>query len=212
MGNLKINLPVPEALKRLINSISMLPWIWEKTATRIAFFLLSTNKNFIDDFRVNLSSIKEKISYCQQCHGITDIGRERCSICEKQTRDKNKICVVEEYLDMLTIEQSGGYSWVYHILWGAISPINWVFVWDLNFETLFTRIIENDENVEIILATNPNIEGEATSAYLKEQIEKRKMKYKVLLTRLSRGLSSWYIEYADNITLINAIKERKEIK
>ena len=149
---------------------------------------------------------------CTVCHSICDAGRELCGICDKQTRDRAKICIVEEYLDMLTIEQSGGYNGVYHILGGAISPINGVFVGDLNFESLFHRISESETNVEIILATNPNIEGEATSAYLKEQIEKRAMKHKVLLTRLSRWLSSGYIEYADNITLINAIKERKEMR
>jgi recombination protein RecR len=174
--------------------------------------MLSANKNFIDDFKLNLSNIKEKISYCSTCHALSDAGRQLCGICEKKTRDIHKICVVEEYLDMLTIEQSGGYNGVYHILGGAISPINGVFIGDLHFEDLFRRIEESEKEVEIILATNPNIEGEATSAYIKEQIEKRKIRYKVLLTRLSRGISSGYIEYADNITLINAIKERKEIK
>lgn len=203
---------MPEALKRLIQNISMLPWIGEKTATRIAFFLLQANKNFIDEFTTNLKNIKEKVGHCQTCHAINDAGKSFCSICEKSSRDKTKICIVEEYLDMLTIEQSGGYNGVYHILGWAVSPINGVFVGDLNFETLFKRISESEHDVEIILATNPNIEGEATSTYIKEQIEKRELKYKATLTRLSRGLSSGYIEYADNITLINAIKERKEIK
>lgn len=203
---------MPEALKRLIQSISMLPGIWEKTATRIAFFLLWANRNFIEDFKLHLTNIKEKVWYCNTCHAICDAGREQCSICEKQTRDTQKICVVEEYLDMLTIEQSGGYNGVYHILWWAVSPINGVFVWDLNFESLFKRINDSELDVEVILATNPNIEGEATSSYIKEQIEKRELSLKARLTRLSRGLSSGYIEYADNITLINAIKERKEVK
>jgi recombination protein RecR len=207
-----LNILMPEALKRLIHSISLLPWIGEKTATRIAFFLLSTNKNFIEDFRVNLSNIKEKIGYCQNCHAITDSSRETCSTCENISRDTTKICVVEEYLDMLTVEQSGWYDGVYHILWWAISPINGVFVADLNFASLFLRIEQADmKKVEIILATNPNIEWEATSMYIKEQIEKRWLKHRVVLTRLSRWLSSWYIEYADNITLLNAMKERKEI-
>jgi recombination protein RecR len=190
----------------------MLPWIWEKTATKIAFFLLGTNKNYIEDFKINLWNIKEKIGYCQICHAITDAGKDFCSICNNERRVKNKICVVEEYLDMLTIEQAGGYDGVYHILGGAISPINGIFVGDLNFENLFKRI-ENFENKwELILATNPNIEGEATSSYIKEEIEKRGLKYKTTLSRLSRWLSSGYIEYADNMTIINAMRERKEIK
>ena len=112
---------------------------------------------------------------------------------------------------MLTLEESGAFSWVYHILGWAVSPISWVFVWDLNFEGLFNRIESSNENIELILATNPNIEGEATSNYLIEEIEKRWLKYKANITRLSRWLSSWYIEYADNMTLINAMKERKEV-
>ena len=119
--------------------------------------------------------------------------------------------MVEEYLDLLTIEHSWGYTWTYHVLWWAISPINWVFIWDLNFETLFTRIIDANQKIELILSMNPNIEWEATINYIKEEIEKRKLKYKVTLTRLSRWLSSGYIEYADNVTLMNALKERREI-
>jgi recombination protein RecR len=203
---------MPEALKKLIQNINLLPWIWEKTATRIALFLLSTNNNFINDFKNNLSWIKEKIQYCKTCHAITDAGKDFCTICERKTRNKNTICVVEEYLDMLTIEQAGGYDGVYHILGWAISPINWIFIGDLNFESLFNRIENADDKVEIILATNPNIEGEATSSYIKEEIEKRKLKHKTFLSRLSRGLSSGYIEFADNITIINALKERKELK
>lgn len=190
----------------------MLPWIGEKTATKIAFFLLHTNKNYIDDFKINLWNIKEKIGQCSLCHSITDAWKQKCSICENEKRDKTKICIVEEYLDMLTIEQAGGYNGVYHILWGAISPINGVFVWDLHFESLFKRIENSNHSEELILATNPNIEWEATSSYIKEEIEKRWLKYKIKLTRLSRGLSSWYIEYADNMTIINAMRERKEIK
>jgi len=121
------------------------------------------------------------------------------------------LLIVEEYLDMLTIEQSGWYKWVYHVLWGAISPINWVFISDLSFEKLFERIQDSDEDIELILATNPNIEWEATTNYIKEEIEKRWYKHKTKITRLSRGLSSGYIEYADNITLMNALKERKEL-
>ena len=112
---------------------------------------------------------------------------------------------------MVTLEESGAFGWVYHILGWAISPINWVFVWDLNFENLFKRIYLSEDRIEIILSTNPNIEWEATANYIIEEIEKRKLKHKTTITRLSRGLSSWYIEYADNLTLINALKERKTI-
>ncbi len=201
---------MPEALKKLINSISYLPWIWEKSATRLAFFLLNANKNYIENFRNDLINIKEKVNFCENCHSLTDSNKKICNICIDEKRNKNIICVVEEYLDLLTIENSGVYKWVYHVLWWAISPINGVFVGDLNFISLFDRIANSEEKVEVILATNPNIEWEATNSYLTEEISRRWLKYKTKITRLSRGLSSWYLEYADNITLINAIKERKE--
>jgi recombination protein RecR len=201
---------VPEALKALINSIWYLPWIWEKSATKLAFFLLNANKNFIENFKQNLD-IKDKLSFCKNCNSLTDLWKELCNICSKQERNRDVICLVEEYLDMLTIENSGWYDWVYHTLGWAISPINWVFIWDLNFPKLFERISNSDNNIELILWLNPNIEWEATASYVREEIVKRWLKYKVKITRLSRWLSSGYIEYADNITLINALKERKEV-
>ncbi|NVP17894.1 recombination protein RecR [Candidatus Gracilibacteria bacterium] len=202
---------MPESLKQLINSIGYLPGIGEKTATKLAFFLLNANKNYIENLSGNLKNIKEKISFCKNCNSLCDKGNDLCKICESNSRNKNLIAIVEEYLDLLTIEETGGFNGVYHVLGGAISPINGVFIGDLKFEELFKRIISSDDDVEIILATNPNIEGEATSNYIIEEIEKRKLKYKTKITRLSRGLSSGYIEYADNITLVNALKERKEI-
>jgi len=202
---------MPEALKNLINSISYLPWVWEKSANKLAFFLLNANQNYIESFSQNLINIKNKISQCKKCHCLTDLWKDECNICYNNKRNNNIIAVVEEYLDMQTIEQAGNFDWVYHILWWAISPINWTFVSDLNFNSLFERIENSENKVEILLATNPNIEWEATTSYIIEEIENRKLKHKTIITRLSRWLSSWYIEYADNITLANAIKERKVI-
>jgi recombination protein RecR len=202
---------VPEALKRLINSISYMPGIWEKSATKLAFFLLNSNRNYIDNLSQNLINIKDKVSKCNICNTLTDIWKDKCNICSNISRNHNQIAVVEEYLDMVTLEDSGAFNWVYHILWGAVSPINWVFVWDLNFKWLFERINNSIDKIEIILSTNPNIEWEATANYLIEEIERRKLKYKTNITRLSRWLSSGYIEYADNLTLVNALKERKQI-
>lgn len=202
---------MPEALKKLINTISLLPWIWEKSATKLAFFLLNTNQNYIEEFRRNLDEIKNKTWKCVICWSLTDIENNTCKICKSSSREKEVICIVEEYLDLLTIEQTWWYNWVYHVLWWAISPINWVFVADLNFKKLWERINDSDKKIELIIATNPNIEWEATTQYIKEEIERQGLKYKVSITRLSRWLSSGYIEYADNITILNAIKERKEI-
>ncbi len=202
---------MPESLKRLINTISLLPWIWEKSATKLAFFLLNTNKKFLEEFKNNLIDIKENIDNCTTCWSLTDKNDTLCKICSSSTREKDKICIVEEYLDLLTIEQTGWYNWVYHVLGWAISPINWIFVSDLNFKSLFDRIHNSENKIELIVATNPNIEWEATTAYLREEIERQSLKYKTKITRLSRWLSSGYIEYADNITIINALKERKEL-
>ncbi|MDD3302489.1 MAG: recombination mediator RecR [Candidatus Gracilibacteria bacterium] len=201
---------MPEVLKKLIDNISLLPGIGDKTATKLAFFLLNTKGNYIDELKNNLSDIKTKISKCSICGSLTNIEDDICSVCSSYNREKNVICIVEEYLDLLTIEQTGGYNGVYHVLGGAISPINGIFASDLNINKLIERIEDSDGTVELIIATNPNIEGEATSAYIKEEIGRKGLSYKVRLTRLSRGLSSGYIEYADNITILNAIKERKE--
>lgn len=202
---------MPEALKKLINTISLLPWIWEKTATKLAFFLLNTKWDYISNFKSNLDDIKNKIWKCSICGALTSIENDNCKICSSSIREKDLICVVEEYLDLLTIEQTWWYNWTYHILGWSISPINWIFAADLNFKKLFGRIENSENKVELLIATNPNIEWEATIAYIKEEINKQWLNYKVKMTRLSRGLSSWYIEYADNITILNAIKERKEI-
>ncbi len=202
---------MPEALKKLINTISYLPWIWEKSATKLGFFLLNANQNYLDNFTESLSSIQTKVKRCDSCGALVDAGRNKCYICESSTRSSWIICVVEEYLDMLTIEESGQFEGKYHVLGWAISPMNGVFIWDLSFEPLFSRIKEHDGDVELILATNPNIEGEATNAYISQEIAKRDIAYKTTITKLSRGLSSGYLEYADNITIINALRDRKKI-
>ena len=201
---------MPDSLKQLINIIGFLPWIWEKSATKLAFFLLNSNKNYLESFANSIKDIKSNIAKCEICWTLIDKNKNICNICSDNYRE-NSICIVEEYLDMITIENSWVYKWKYHILWWAISPINWIFIWDLNFEKLFTRLHNSKDKIELIIATNPNIEWEATSMYIKEEIQKRWLSSFVKLTRLSRWLSSWYIEYADNITLINSIKERKEI-
>lgn len=202
---------MPESLKKLINLISFLPWIWEKSATKLAFFLLNSNQNYLQNLANSLQNLKSSIKKCNICWSLIDIDKEICDICDDKNRNHNLICVVEEYLDMLYIENSWIFNWVYHILWWAISPINWVFIWDLNFDSLFKKIQNLEKDSEVIIATNPNIEWEATAQYILDEIQKRWLKKFIKITRLSRWLSSWYIEYADNITLINSIKERKEI-
>ena len=202
---------MPEALKKLINTLSYLPWIGEKSATKLGFFLLNSNTNFLENFSQNLHNIQNSVDSCLNCGALVDAWKDYCYICNNDRRQKNLICVVEEYLDMITIEESGQFQWTYHILGWAISPINGVFIADLSFEQLFSRIENQDGDVEIILATNPNIEWEATNAYIKEEIAKKEIQHKTTITKLSRGLSSGYLEYADNITIINALRDRKQV-
>lgn len=202
---------MPESLRKLISIINFLPWVWEKSATKLAFFLLNSNKNYLENFSQALNHLHGSITKCEICWSLIDAGKHMCEICSSEERQTNIICVVEEYLDMVTIENSKIFNGRYHILWGAISPINGIFIWDLNFENLFKRISDFDGDLELIMATNPNIEWEATVQYILGELEKRWLKKFVKVTRLSRWLSSGYLEYADNITLINSIKERKEI-
>ncbi len=202
---------MPESLKKLINLITFLPWIWEKSAMKLAFFLLNSHQNYLENISHSLLHLKTSVSKCQNCWSLIDIENTLCTICTSEKRNTNIICVVEEYLDMISIENSKVFNGVYHILGGSISPMNWVFIWDLNFKKLFLRLENACEKIELIMATNPNIEWEATVQYIISELEKRWLKRWVKLTRLSRWLSSGYIEYADNITLINSIKERKEI-
>jgi recombination protein RecR len=155
---------MPEALKRLIHTISLLPGIGENRATKLAFFLLSANEHFLRDFQENIASLKARTGKCDICAALTDAPKNTCNICDDSRRNHEEICVVEEYLD----------------------PVNGVFVGDLNFSKLFTRIQDAPKKIEILIASNPNLEGEATASFLIEEIEKRKLKHKVRLTRLSR--------------------------
>lgn len=202
---------MPESLKKLIQTLSFFPGIWEKSATKLAFFLLNSNKNYLDTLSNMIGNLKGSISNCKKCFSLVDRGEDFCNICKNWERNQNIICVVEEYLDMQMIENAWVFEWVYHILWGAISPINGVFAGDLHFEELFEKVADMESWAELILAMNPNIEWEATLQYILSELEKRWLKKFLKTSRLSRGLSSGYLEYADNITLINSLNERKEI-
>lgn len=196
---------MPETLKRLIDFISYMPWIGEKTAVKLAFFLLKANGSYIKNFARELEKLQTDVHDCQNCFGLTDGNRTICTICADEARDRNVLCVVEDYLDMLSIERLGIFHGYYHILGGSISPIHGRMPNSLHFSELFEKIENSPEIQELIIATNPNIEGEATNLYIEENIPRHELK----LTRLSKGLpNAWYIEYADDITLINAFKGR----
>ncbi len=195
---------MPETLKRLIDMIHFLPWIGEKTAAKLAFFLFKANRAYVKNFAKVLDSLHDSLMECEVCHGMTDVGSPRCKICSDQKRDQGILCVVEDYLDMVSIDRTGVYHGRYHVLGGSISPIAGTMPDKLQFRSLFTRVAEEREISEIILATNPNIEGEATALYAIEHMPRE-----VRISRLSKGLPhAGSIEYADEITLLSAFKGR----
>ncbi len=195
---------MPESLKRLIDMIHYLPWIWEKTAAKLAFFLLKANPAYVRNFAKALSDLHENVSECTLCHGMTESDSPVCRICNDEKRDTHTLCVVEDYLDMLSIERTWVYRGRYHVLGGVISPIQWVTPDKLHYDSLFERIITNTVIDEIILAMNPNIEWEATALYAMEHMPRA-----IKISRLSKGLPhAGSIEYADEITLLSAFRGR----
>ena len=196
---------MPETLKRLIDIIAFLPWIGEKTAIKLAFFLLKANSAYVKNFSKILQDVQNEIIECSSCHGMTDRTNHLCKICSDETRDNSILCIVEDYLDMLSIERVGIYRWRYHVLGWSISPIQWTMPKDLTITHLFERVRSDVLIHEMILATNPNIEWEATSLYIRENIPRKNLH----ISRLSKGLPhAGSIEYADEITLLNAFKGR----
>lgn len=195
---------MPEALKRLIDMIHYLPGIGEKTAAKLAFFLLKAHPAYVGNFAKALSSLHEEIKECELCHGMADKEHLHCTVCRDTKREKHLLCVVEDYLDMLSIERTWVYRGRYHVLGGVVSPIAGTMPDKLNYTSLFARVGESNEIEEVIIATNPNIEGEATALYAIEHMPRQ-----VKISRLSKGLPhAGSIEYADEITLLSAFKGR----
>lgn len=195
---------MPESLKNLIEMIHYLPWIGEKTAAKLAFFLLRANESYVENFANSLKNLQSSLRECEICHSMTDFDKPVCSICSDSRRNEAELCVVEDYLDMLSIERTWVFRWKYHILGGAISPISGITPENLNFDSLFSRIEKNSSISEVILAMNPNIEWEATALYAIERMPRN-----LTISRLSKWLPhAGSIEYADEITLLSAFKGR----
>lgn len=194
---------MPETLKYLIDAFAKLPGVGEKTAMKLAFHILTKKKELTLELSEKLINVYKNIDVCPTCWALKDISESICNYCSNDKRDKNIICVVEEYADLLAIEQTGAYKWLYHILWGSLSPLHGRGPRDLSFDMLFTRIRDVSE---VIIATNPNFEGEATALYLREHLPTH-----IRMTRLSRGLpNAGYIDYVDSLTLMNALKGRQD--
>jgi len=198
---------LPESIQSVINCLERLPGIGPKSASRLAFYLLRAPDDVSQDLSTALANLKAKTAFCQECFNITEAGRERCEICESSRRDASLICVVEEALDVLALERTGGFEGKYHVLQGVLSPIEGIGPDDLKIRQLLTRI-RNGGVKEVILATNPSMEGDATALYLRQHLEPLGVK----VTRLARGLPvGGDLEYADQNTLLRALSGRQEM-
>lgn len=198
---------LPEPIQDLINSLSRLPGIGPKTASRLTFYLLHAPEDLSHDLAQALINLKSGTTYCQVCFNITAAGRTECEICASSDRDPALICVVEEPLDVLALERTAGYQGRYHVLHGALSPIEGIGPENLKIRELVERVRAGGVQ-EIILATNPSMEGDYTAAYLRQQL----LPLGVRLTRLARGLPvGGDLEYADQSTLLRALSGRQEM-
>ncbi|UBH08572.1 recombination mediator RecR [Macrococcus armenti] len=195
----------PAPISKLIDGFMKLPGIGPKTASRLAFHVLDMKEDDVVGFAKALVDVKRELTYCSVCGHITDT--DPCYICEDKSRDQSIICVVEETKDVIAMEKMREYKGLYHVLHGAISPMEGVGPEDINVPSLLTRL--RDENVqELILATNPNIEGESTAMYIARLVKPIGIK----VTRLAHGLPvGGDLEYADEVTLSKAISGRTEI-
>jgi len=196
----------PEPVENLIHALSRLPGIGPKTASRLAFYLLRAPDDVSHDLAEALAALKTNTAYCKQCLNITSAGREKCEICVNETRLPELLCVVEEPLDVAALERTGAYNGLYHVLHGVLSPIEGIGPEDLKIRELILRIQAGGVK-EVILATNPSMEGDATAMYLQQQITRMGVR----VTRLARGLPvGGDLEYADQNTLMRALSGRQE--
>jgi recombination protein RecR len=197
---------IPKPLKKLIESFQKLPGIGPKTAQRLSYYLLHVPQFQLDEFSESLGSLKKNTLLCSICKNVSEA--DPCDICTDTSREKNKIIVVEQPLDVLAIERTNKYKSYYHILHGAINPLENIGPDEIYIDELLERIKNGSLIEEIIIATNPTMEGEATAMYLSKQISGTNSKIKV--TRLGMGIPTGAdLEYADENTLAQALEGRR---
>jgi len=195
----------PEPVARLIEALQRLPGVGPKTAQRMTFFLLKRPVEEVRELAESLVAVKERIVYCGTCFNVTD--QDPCRLCADPARDARVLCVVEEPNDLLAMERTGEFRGRYHVLLGALSPLDGIGPDDLKVRELLLRL-EQGETAEVILATNPNVEGEATALYLAKLLRPLGLR----VTRIARGLPvGGDLEYADQVTLSKALEGRREI-
>jgi len=193
------------SIEKLIESFEKLPSIGHKTATRLAFHMLNLGKEEADEFINSIVDARTKLKYCSICYNISDT--DPCLICGNPKRDASTICVVEDVKDIIAMERTHEYKGVYHVLHGTISPMNGIGPEDIKIKELLNRIHEGNIK-EIILATNPRVEGEATAMYISKLIKP----FGVKATRIAHGIPvGGDLEYTDEVTLLKALEGRREI-
>lgn len=192
-------------LARLINELSRLPGIGGKTAQRLAFHILSMEEKEARALADSIIEAKQKMTYCSVCGNLTDT--DPCVICSDPSRDRSVICVVETSKDVVAMEKIKEYNGLYHVLHGAISPMEGIGPEDINLKQLIVRL-QNEDVRELILATNPNIEGEATAMYIARLIKPSGIR----VSRIAHGIPvGGDLEYADEVTLLKAMEGRREL-
>ena len=195
----------PEPVARLIDALQKLPGIGPKTAQRLTFFLLKRPADEVQALAQAIDQLKSQIVHCSVCFNITE--EDPCRICKDPARDARLLCVVEEPNDLLAIERTGQFRGRYHVLLGALSPLDGIGPEDLRVRELLARL-ETEAREEVILATNPNGEGEATAIYLAKLLKP----FALRVTRIARGLPvGGDLEYADEVTLSKALEGRREM-
>ena len=202
---------LPKSIKNLISYFERLPGVGPKSASRLVFYLLNTPESFVREMSNSLLAIKKEIKICKECFSVAE--SELCEICSDERRNRKTICVVEKAIDVMAIENIGGFKWVYHVLGGVVNPLDHIGPDDLKIDELISRVrkFEADDEIEIILATNPTMEGEATALYIKKKLEDLKNE-KIKITRIGSGLPMGAdLEYADQATLSRAMDGRRQI-
>lgn len=195
----------PEPISKLIEGFTKLPGIGPKTAQRLAFYVLNMEEQDVMDIAKALIHVKKDLSYCSICQNITD--NDPCQICNDKARDRSVICVVQEPKDIVAMEKTREYDGLYHVLNGAISPVEGIGPEDLKLKELLVRL-EDEQVKELIMATNPNIEGEATAMYISKLVKP----FGIKVTRIAHGLPvGGDLEYADEVTLTKALEGRREL-
>lgn len=194
-----------ESFEKLINELNKLPGVGPKTAQRLAFFILKMQKGEAESLAFAIQDVKNKIHYCSVCNNLTEA--DICGICADAARDKEIICVVEEPSDLIAIEKTRGFRGVYHVLLGRISPLDGLGPDNIKIDSLVEKVKRGGIK-EVILAINPDVEGEATALYIAKQLKP----FDIRATRLAHGLPiGANLEYADEVTLMRAISGRSEM-